>query len=135
YRMGENGTLLGRPYQHGEILYEGPMRLAALSTIPYYGYGFRMFPFAEERPDRMHLRVATISPLKFMVHFGSIWRGEYSNPDVVFDYLVENVSFELEPATQFQIGGDPQGARSRVHVVLSPTPIRLVDFYAPPSAS
>ena len=126
-------AVLGAPIPTGEVLYEGPMRLCALSTIPYYGYGFRMFPYADERPDRMNLRVATIGPLTFVRHFPEIWRGEYHSEEDVFDYLVESVTIDVDPAVDFEIGGDPRGLRSSVSATLSP-PIRLVDFYAPPSA-
>ncbi len=135
FRIGAKGALLGRPIARGAVIYEGPMRLCGLSTIPYYGYGFRMFPFAEERPDRMHLRVATMTPLEFVRHFTEIWRGEYDNPSTLFDYLVESMSIELDPPTDFQIGGDPRGKRSKLDIALSPTAIRLVDFYAPPSVA
>jgi diacylglycerol kinase family enzyme len=135
FRVGKNGALLGRPIAHGGVIYEGPMRLCGMSTIPYYGYGFRMFPYADERPDRMHLRVATMTPLEFVRHFSEIWRGEYDNPRTLFDYLVESLSIELDPPTDFQIGGDPRGKRAKLDVTLSPTPIRLVDFYAPPTVA
>jgi len=68
YRVGPKGSLVGRPIERGQVIYEGPMRLCALGTIPYFGYGFRVFPYADERPDRMHLRVATISPAEFGVN-------------------------------------------------------------------
>jgi diacylglycerol kinase family enzyme len=123
----------GQPIGKGEVLYEGPMRVAALSTIPYYGYGFRLFPYAQERTDRMQLRLTTISPVRLLSHFGRFWRGEYHDPRVIFDYLVEKVTLELDPPAEFQIGGDQRGKRSRVSALLSPTPVRLVDFYAPPS--
>ncbi|HWA77808.1 MAG TPA: diacylglycerol kinase family protein [Polyangiaceae bacterium] len=132
-RIGAKGSAMGRPIATGEVVYEGPARLAALSTIPYYGYGFRMFPYAEERPDRMHLRVATISPFAFVTHFSEVWRGRYENPNSVFDYLVESVDIEVDPPTPFQVGGDLRGERSSLRVVLCPTPIELVDLYAPPS--
>lgn len=135
YRVGGKGRLMGRPIPKGETIYEGPIRLCAVSTIPYYGFGFRMFPYAEERADRMHLRVSTITPIPFVRNFRAIWRGEYADPAIVFDYLVEAITIEMDPPTAFQIGGDPRGDRSRVHAVLSPQPIRLVDFYAPPSAT
>lgn len=134
YRIGDNGGVEGHPIAKGEVLYEGPMRVAALSTIPYYGYGFRLFPFAQERPDRMQLRITTISPARLMAHFGRFWRGEYHDSRWIFDYLVESVTIEVDPAVEFQIGGDQRGKRSRVSALLSPTPVRLVDFYAPPSA-
>jgi diacylglycerol kinase family enzyme len=135
FRVGSKGALLGRPIAKGAVIYEGPMRLCGLSTIPYYGYGFRMFPYADERPDRMHLRVATMSALEFVRHFSEIWRGEYDNPSTLFDYLVESMSIELDPPTDFQIGGDPRGKRAKLEITLSPTPIRLVDFYAPPTVT
>jgi diacylglycerol kinase family enzyme len=134
-RMGARGSLEGRPHATGDVIYDGPMRLCALSAIPYYGYGFRMFPFAEERPDRMQLRISTIAPTEFIRHLREIWRGDYENPKVLFDYLVEKVDIELDPASPFQIGGDSRGERSRIVVELSPTPIELVDFYAPPRAT
>jgi diacylglycerol kinase family enzyme len=133
YRLGAKGAVVGSPIPTGQILYEGPMRICALSTIPYYGYGFRMFPYAEERSDRMNLRIATIGPVSFVRHFPEIWRGEYDNPEEVSDYLVDAVTIELDPATDFQIAGDPQGTRKSISALLSPTPIRLVDFYAPPN--
>lgn len=135
FRIGSKGAVLGKPIARGSVIYEGPMRLCGASTIPYYGYGFRMFPYAEERPDRMHLRVATLTPLEFVRHFTEIWRGDYDNPSSLFDYLVESMSIELDPATDFQIGGDPRGKRSKLEITLSPTPIQLVDFYAPPTVA
>jgi len=133
YRIGAKGAVLGQPIARGAVIYEGPMRLCGLSTIPYYGYGFRMFPYAEERSDRMNLRIATIGPLSFVRHFGEIWRGEYENPEEVVDFLVDAVTIEVDPATDFQIAGDPRGPRSSISALLSPTPIKLVDFYAPPN--
>jgi diacylglycerol kinase family enzyme len=134
YRLGDNGGVEGHPIARGEVLYEGPMRVAALSTIPYYGYGFRLFPFAQDRSDRMHLRITTISPFRLLAHFRKFWRGEYHNAKVLFDYLVDKITIELDPPAEFQIGGDQRGKRSRISALLSPTPIRLVDYYAPPSA-
>lgn len=132
YRVGPHGSVVGRPVHTGELLYEGPMRLCALSTIPYYGYGFRLFPYAEDRTDRMQLRLSTIAPLEFLYHLKEIWRGDYENPSCMFDFLVERVAFEFEPKAAFQVGGDSRGERARLEVGLCPTPIELVDFYAPP---
>jgi len=132
YRIGPRGSPSGRPIPNGEVLYDGPMRLCALSTIPYYGYGFRMFPYSEDRPNRMQLRITTISPPEFVRHLREIWDGTYENPKVLFDYWVEGVALEFDPPAPFQIGGDARGDRARVTVKLSETPIELVDFYAPP---
>jgi diacylglycerol kinase family enzyme len=132
YRLGEHGTIVGPAIRSGEVIYEGRARFASASTIPYYGFGFRCFPFAEERPDRLNLRISTIDSLTLMANFPAIWRGEYENLEILFDYLVEDIVVSADPETDFQIGGDPQGKRREVRMRLSPDPIRLVDFYAPP---
>jgi diacylglycerol kinase family enzyme len=133
-RIGARGMVVGRPIPKGGVIYEGPIRIAAASTIPYYGFGFRAFPYAEERPDRMSLRISTITPVRLVRNFVALWRGEYEDPDVLADWLVEAVTMEVDPATPFQIGGDARGERSRVVATLSQQ-ISLVDFYAPPSAA
>jgi len=132
YRLGEKGSIVGRPIRKGEVIYEGRARIASVSTIPYYGFGLRCFPFADERPDRMNLRISTIGPITLVANFRSIWKGQYENLEIIFDYLVEEISIETDPETEFQIGGDAVGKRRKVHLRLSPEPIRLVDFYAPP---
>ena len=131
FRIGEHGKVLGSPIRKGSIIYEGPAKIASVGTIPYYGFGFRFFPYAEDRSDRMQLRLSSISPFAFVANFGQIWRGEYESLTTVFDYFVDDVTIEMDPPTSFQIGGDVAGERSRVRVRLAP-PIRIVDFYAPP---
>ena len=71
--------------------------------------------------------------LEFVRHFSTIWKGEYANSEILFDYFVDDVVIEMDPPTSFQIGGDVRGERSRVEVKLS-DPIEILDFYAPPRA-
>ena len=130
-RIGPRGSSRGRVFAPGDTLYEGPATIAALSTIPYYGFGFRMFPWAAEREGKMQLRVSTVSTVLFVKHFSEIWRGEYENPEALFDFWVDAVEIHMDPPTNFQIGGDIQGLRESVVAKLH-EPIRVVDFYAPP---
>jgi diacylglycerol kinase family enzyme len=131
YRIGEKGGTIGSPIRKGSILYEGPAKVASVGTIPYYGFGLRFFPYAEDRPDRMQLRLSNISPFAFVSNFGPIWRGEYEDLETTYDYFVDDISIEMDPPTPFQIGGDVAGERTRVRLRLA-EPIRIVDFYAPP---
>ncbi len=133
FKIGENGRPLPTPIRAGERIFEGKARMASVSTIPYYGFGFRVFPYADERPDRMALRINTIGSVEFLAHARELWRGEYHSPTSLFDFLVERIRIEIEPATAFQIGGDAMGERSSVEVALT-EPIQLVDLYAPPRA-
>ncbi len=135
FRVGAHGRILGPPIAAGDVLYEGPARVASASTIEFSGFGFRYYPYAGEREDRMQLRISTIGVGEFVQNFRAIWSGAYDNPVTIFDYLVERVSVRFDPPTPFQIGGDVQGERTEVEIRLSPRPIRLVDHYAPPSAA
>ncbi len=131
FRVGEKGKVIGSPVRRGSILYEGPAKVASVGAIPYYGFGLRFFPYADDRPDRMQLRISTISTLSFIRNFRPIWRGEYEELETTFDYFIDDVTIEMDPPTPFQIGGDVAGERARVRVRLT-EPIRIVDFYAPP---
>jgi hypothetical protein len=134
YRVGYNGSIIGAPIPKGSVIFEGKTKIACCSTIPYYGFGLRVFPYAEERDDRMSLRLSTVPVATFLRNFGTIWTGAYHDPKVIDDFLVEDVTIELDPPAPFQIGGDPRGARARARMRLSPDPVELVDFYAPPRA-
>ena len=131
WRIGERGATIGPPIRSGEVLYEGPATITAMATIPYYGFGFRMFPYAEERAGKMQLRVSTVRTFSFVKHFPEIWRGDYYNPQELFDFFVDEVDVEMDPPTSFQIGGDVLGDRAKVRARLH-QPIPVVDFYAPP---
>lgn len=116
----------------GEVLFEGEVRLVGAATIPYFGYGLRAFPHAEERPDRMHLRLWNVSTLPLLNNFRAIWRGSYQNPRRLADFLVEKVEIQMNCPTAYQIGGDYEGEATSLSIGLAPRRIRLVDFYAPP---
>lgn len=132
FRVTPDGGVAQEPIAGGQVIFEGPARLASLSTIPYVGFGFKLFPFTELRADRMQLRASSIGSGEFLTHMGQIWDGTYRSEQTVQDFLVERIKIELDPATDFQIGGDPQGKRSVIRASVSEQPIRLVDFYARP---
>lgn len=134
FRVGSSGVQHA-PIRTGEVVFEGPARLVGVATIPYYGYGFRAFPYAEERPDRMHLRIANLSAASFVRHFPAIWRGEHQDAQHIADFLVQEVDLQMEPASPFQIGGDFHCETTEMRVALAGRRIRLVDFYAPPSGA
>lgn len=130
-RMGVNGAPVGAEIRKGEVLYEGPSRMVSMSTIPYWGFGARIFPFANDRDDRFNLRVVDITSFDVAFNIRKFWNGTYRS-DRVHDFLVDRVSVHYPEPTPMQIGGDAVGERSTVTVGLYPTPIRVVDFYAPP---
>jgi diacylglycerol kinase family enzyme len=130
-RLGVDGQPVGGEVKAGDVLYEGPSRMVAMSSIPYWGFGARIFPFAQEREDRFSLRVVDLTSLDVALYIRSIWKGTFRS-DKVHDFLVEEVSIHYDEPQDLQIGGDPAGKRKVVHARLAPEPIDVVDYYAPP---
>lgn len=130
-RMGVDGLAVGSPIPEGEVLYDGPSRMVAFATIPYWGFGARMFPYANEREDKFSLRVVDINSFQVATHIPSIWKGTYRS-DTLHDFLVDRVSIHYEEPMPLQIGGDLVGMRSVVHASLAQKPIQVVDYFAPP---
>jgi diacylglycerol kinase family enzyme len=117
-------------FDTGAVLYDGPSRLVAMSTVPYWGFGARIFPFAEERDDRFSLRVADLTSFEVVRHLRALFRGTYRNTTIL-DFLVERVSIHYEEPMPLQVGGDVVGRRTEVRAALA-EPIEVVDYYSPP---
>jgi diacylglycerol kinase family enzyme len=130
-RMGQDGRPVGKPIEPGETIYAGPVRMLAFSTIPYWGWGARIFPYAEERDDRFNLRVVNIGSLSAVLNVRKIWQGAYRS-ERLHDFLVERMLIQCAKPTPLQIGGDEVGMREQIQVSLSKLPIQVVDYYAPP---
>ena len=130
-RLGQDGRPVGAPIESGDTIYAGPARLLAFSTIPYWGWGARIFPYAEERDDRFSLRVVNFGSVAAVVNIRKIWQGAYRS-DRLHDFLVERMLIQCEKPTPLQIGGDVAGTRAQVRAHLSKRPIQVVDYYAPP---
>ena len=96
WRLDANGQRMGRPIGHGELLHAGPCMLAAASTVPYYGLGLRVFPFAEGAPGAFHLRIASeIAVPTILVNLPRIWSGEFRHEGLL-DFHAERVTLRFE---------------------------------------
>ena len=122
----------GRPTDHripnGEVVFEGACIAALVSTIPYWGFGVKVFPFAENRPaDRFCLRVVATHPLHVAAHMLSVWKGTYRHDDLL-DFYADDVELEFDERTAIEIGGDPAEMTRSMRAHLHPDPIRLIDY-------
>ena len=130
-RLDHNGRPSGPPIEKGQVIFEGSCIAALVSTIPYWGFGARVFPFAEERPtDRFCLRVVATNPLHIAAHMLSAWNGTYRDENLI-DVYAEDVDFEFGKPTAIEIGGDPAGMTDSMHARLHPEPVKLIDYTAP----
>ena len=128
YQLDGRGRQVGRAISHGEILYAGPCMMAAASTVPFYGFGLKAFPFAESRPGMLQLRVATqLSLPSVLWNLPSIWSGEFAHENLL-DFHVERVTVQFERPMPLQVGGDAEGWRESMAFGMAPSGVELVDF-------
>jgi len=59
------------------VLYRGTTGIVAASTVPYYGGGLRLFPFASLYPNQFQLRLGRIHPMRGMLNLPGIFKGTY----------------------------------------------------------
>jgi diacylglycerol kinase family enzyme len=129
-KLDREGRPTGTPIARDEVVFEGACIAALVSTIPYWGFGAKVFPFAEQRPsDRFCLRVVATHPLHVAAHMLSAWKGTYRHDDLL-DFYADDVEMRFEDPTAIEIGGDPAGMTRSMHAHLHPDPIQLIDYAA-----
>jgi len=112
----------------GTVLFQGPAPSVSVSSVPRFGFGFTMFPFARAREGFMQLRVcATPIPTILRHLFTSIWQGRFRHPEL-YDFLVKDVEIECERPMAYQIGGDAAGEASTLRFSLSAEPLDLLQL-------
>ena len=114
----------GREERAGEVLWKGTCTLVAGATIPFFGFGLKMFAFATTRHDKFHLRCGDAGLFEIMRNTPAAFRGEYFS-DHVTDYLCDRVSIELDQDTAIEAGGELLGRRNHVELAMC-APITMV---------
>ena len=127
-RLDHEGRPVGHPIACGKVVFEGPCIAALVSTIPYWGFGARVFPFAENRPpDRFCVRVVATHPLHVARHMRSAWKGTYRHAQL-HDFYADDVDLDFGEPTAIEIGGDPAGVTSAMRPRLHDEPIKLIEY-------
>ncbi|HZZ83034.1 MAG TPA: diacylglycerol kinase family protein [Anaeromyxobacteraceae bacterium] len=134
WQLDAHGAPVGQSIRKGELLYAGPCMMAAASTVPYYGLKLKAFPFADQRPGMMQVRVATeVSVPSVLMNLRQIWDGSFSHPGLL-DFHAESVSLRFERPVPLQVGGDAEGWRDEVRFAMASRSIDLVDFSGGPGS-
>ena len=120
----KRGGATGRGVPAGQVLWAGACTLVAGATIPFFGFGLKMFAFAGADADRFHLRCGDAGLFEILRNTPAAFRGEYFS-DHVTDYLCDRVTIELDRETAVEAGGELLGRRKKVDLALA-APVTLV---------
>ncbi|HNN97720.1 MAG TPA: diacylglycerol kinase family protein [Pseudomonadota bacterium] len=126
YAITPDGRVDPVAMPRGTVLYRGPCTLAGAATVPCYGFGVRIFPFADVRKDKFHVRCTDASAIEALSHLPSVLRGTYQSPSLR-DFLCDAVEIHMEHPVPMQIGGDIQREhRDYMRIDLADRPVRLL---------
>ena len=100
------GGPTGRVVARGEVLWTGACTLVAGATIPFFGFGMRMFAFADARADRFHLRCGDGGLFEIARNTPAAFRGEWHFSDHVRDFLCDRVEIAFDRDTAIEAGGE-----------------------------
>ena len=118
------GGATGARIPTGQALWSGACTLVAGATIPFFGFGLKMFAFASSDSGRFHLRCGDAGLFEILRNTPAAFRGEYFS-DHVTDFLCDRVAIELDRETAIEAGGELLGRRTRVELGLT-APVTLV---------
>jgi diacylglycerol kinase family enzyme len=121
--MGKRGAT-GARVPAGQVLWAGACTLVAGATIPYFGFGLKMFTFAGTHPGKFHLRCGDAGLFEILRNTPAAFRGDYFS-DHVTDFLCDRVGIELDRETAIEAGGELLGRRRTLELALAP-PVTLV---------
>ncbi len=114
--LAESGATK-REHAAGSELWRGTCTMVAGATIPYFGFGLKMFAFAGTRGDRFQLRCADPGFAEVMLAVRPAFRGDYWS-DRVHDFWCDRVGIELSRESAIEAGGELLGRRTRVELAL-----------------
>lgn len=125
WQLGADGAPKGAPIAPGQVLYRGTAAMVGAATMPFYGYGMRMFPHATRHPHRFQLRVIDTTPLQSAVNIVSAWTGALNHPRV-HDFAAQRVRIRFSEAMPYQLAGEARGFRNELILSLNARPAHLV---------
>ncbi|MFC1848727.1 diacylglycerol/lipid kinase family protein [candidate division CSSED10-310 bacterium] len=111
----------------GDVIYQGPVNVTGVGTVPYYGFKFTAFPFSRIRSDMMNLRIVRAGVFECISHAYSIWTGKYTGQHFL-DFLTSGVTMEFSEQMPLQMGGDPYGYRSNIEYTMSNHQVEVIDL-------
>jgi diacylglycerol kinase family enzyme len=124
YRLDEHGHIV-REYVKGDVLFEGPIKICSVASIPFWGFKIRMFPYCNLRPGFFELRMYDGSIAYLLSHLHKFWAGDI-DPNHLNDFLVTDVHVEIiDREMSYQVSGDAAGYRSEARWRIAEHPAQL----------
>jgi diacylglycerol kinase family enzyme len=113
--------------KHGDVLYDGMASVAAASTCPEFGYGFRAFPFAERMLGMINVRIYDRTAPAAVANIPKLWRGAHPLRGM-HDWFATAVRMTFSRPVPLQIGGDAVGMRQTIELRYGGREVSMLDW-------
>ncbi|MFN3200644.1 MAG: diacylglycerol/lipid kinase family protein [Bradymonadia bacterium] len=127
-QLDTDGNVVKR-FAPGEVVYEGGVRMACFGTTPYFGFKFKIMPFADRTPGMFHLRLINMPPLAAVAQLRSAWKGKMRHRNLT-DLQMTACRIEFDDKAPFQIAGDAEGYRDSIELKVNEQPLECLHFAA-----
>lgn len=107
----------GRTIPSNTVMWTGSVTLVAGATIPYFGFGLKMFAFAGAHRAMFHLRCGDAGLIEILRNTPAAFRGEYFSQNVR-DFLCDRVAIDVDEETAVEAGGELLGRHKRIELAL-----------------
>ena len=111
----------------GSILYDGMASVAGAATCPEFGYGFKVYPFAERLLGYMNVRIYDIAALTAIYDIPKLWKGTHPLRGMN-DWFAKEVRMTFSRPMPLQIGGEAIGTRQTVDYKWSDRVLHALDW-------
>ncbi len=139
YKVNEQGIAEVANITPGQdFVSDTPINVAGVGTLPYLGFGFKAFPYANlaEEKNLMQLTIISGPPRKTGGHLllpwntYKIWTGNLHNSSINY-FLAEEIKMEYigeREGTEGEIAGDALGKITSMTCSISNKMMNMVDF-------
>jgi diacylglycerol kinase family enzyme len=124
YRIDFHGEKVGDTIRPGEILFNDSAAIVSASTIPYYGWGVRLFPQVNSLyKNYFQLRVSGMRLDEALFQLPALFLGTMEH-EKIWDFACQDITIEVDDKNYpkgipLQISGDAMGKKKQVRIELA----------------
>lgn len=124
FGLSDSGNPIELPAEQ-KVLHQGPHSVASAATEPFWGGGFKAFPYALAMPGHVNVRLYDRPVLEGFLNTPRLWTGGIGLPGF-YDFFVTRARFVFNREMPFQVGGDVVGPRQELEFGVAKESVQLM---------
>jgi diacylglycerol kinase family enzyme len=124
YRIDLEGERSSATFKPGDVIFDGPAAIASTSTVPYFGWGLRLFPQVNSLyKNYFQLRISALNLMESLFQWPALFLGGIEH-EKIHDFACQDITIEINDphypkGLPLQISGDSAGKHTGVRLELA----------------